>query len=198
MTSGKIMYENFLRIAKSKGLTPYKISKGTGVSCATLTSWKNGDYTPKLDKLKLIADFLQVDLTDITKGGGENRLPILGEIACGSPIFADENIQGFANPCYGINADFCLFAKGDSMIGARIYEGDLVFIRKQPRVDNGEIAAVLVEDSATLKRVYLYPEEEKLVLAPENPKYKPLVFVGDELNQIQILGKAVAFQSEAR
>lgn len=192
------MYENFIRIAKSKGLTPYKISKGTGVSCATLTSWKNGSYTPKLDKLKLIADFLQVDIKDITEGNGENRLPILGAIACGSPVFAEENIEGYASPCYGISADFCLFAKGDSMIGARIYEGDLVFIRKQPRVENGEIAAVLIEDTATLKRVYLYPEEEKLVLAPENPKYKPLVFVGQELLNIQILGKAVAFQSEAR
>ena len=192
------MYENFIRIAKTKGLTPYKISKGTGVSCATLTSWKNGIYTPKLDKLKLIADFFGVDLKDITEGNGENRLPILGAIACGSPVFAEENIEGYASPCYGISADFCLFAKGDSMIGARIYEGDLVFIRKQPRVENGEIAAVLIEDTATLKRVYLYPEEEKLVLAPENPKYKPLVFVGQELLNIQILGKAVAFQSEAR
>lgn len=192
------MYENFIKIAKMKGLTPYKISKGTGVSCSTLTSWKNGDYTPKLDKLKLIADFLGVDIRDITEGNGQNRLPILGTIACGSPIFAEENVEGYASPCYGISADFCLFAKGDSMVGARIYEGDLVFIKKQPRVENGEIAAVLIDDSATLKRVYLYPEDKKLVLAPENPKYKPLVFVGEEMNSIQILGKAVAFQSEAR
>ena len=192
------MYENFIKIVNNKGLTPYKVSKGTGISGATLTSWKNGTYTPKLDKLSKIAEFLGVDLSDITEGGGEHRLPILGEIACGTPIFAEENIDGYASPCYGTRADFCLFAKGDSMIGARIHEGDLVFIKKQPRVENGEIAAVLVEDSATLKRVYLYPEEEKLVLAPENPKYKPLVFVGQELMQVQILGKAVAFQSEAR
>ena len=192
------MYENFIKIAKSKSLTPYKISKGTGVSCATLTSWKNGTYTPKLDKIKSIADFLGVDVSAITEGSGENRLPILGSVACGSPLFAEENVEGYASPCYGIGADFCLFAKGDSMVGARIFEGDLVYIKKQPRVENGEIAAVLVEDSATLKRVYLYPEEGKLVLAPENPKYKPLVFVGKELLGIQILGKAVAFQSEVR
>ncbi len=191
-------YENFIKIVKNKGLTPYKVSKGTGISGATLTSWKNGTYTPKLDKIRQIAEFLGVDIKDITEGGGEHRLPILGEIACGSPIFAEENIDGYASPCYGISADFCLFAKGDSMVGARIYEGDLVFIKKQPLVENGEIAAVLVDDAATLKRVYLYPEEQKLVLAPENPKYKPLVFVGQELDTIQILGKAVAFQSEAR
>ena len=82
------------------------------------------------------------------------------------------------------------------MVGARIYEGDLVFVKKQPRVNNGEIAVVLIGESATLKRVYLYPDEGKMVLTPENPKYKPLVYTGKELNEIQILGKAVAFQSE--
>ena len=193
------MYQNFMKIVTSKGLTPYKVAKGTGISPATLTSWKNGSYTPKLDKLKLIAAFLEVDLSDITDRAGRSRgLPILGEIACGTPIFAEENLEGYASPCHGISADFCLYAKGDSMIGARIYDGDLVFVRKQSRVKNGEIAVVLVEDSATLKRVYLYPEEKKLVLAPENPKYKPLVFIGQELEDIKILGKAVAFQSEAR
>ena len=139
-----------------------------------------------------------LNVADITGAPTDGKLPIIGEIACGSPIFATENIDGYASPCYGVSADFCLLAKGDSMIGARIYDGDLVFIKKQPRVENGEIAAVLIDDRATLKRVYLYPQESKLVLAPENPKYKPLVFVGEELLEIQILGKAVAFQSEAR
>ncbi len=192
------MYENFIKILKSKNITPYKVCKGTGISGATLSSWKNGTYTPKLEKLLLIADFLGVDVADITGAPTDGKLPIIGEIACGSPIFAAENIDGYASPCYGASADFCLLAKGDSMIGARIYDGDLVFIKKQPRVENGEIAAVLIDDRATLKRVYLYPQENKLVLAPENPKYKPLVFVGEELLEIQILGKAVAFQSEAR
>lgn len=193
------MYNNFVKILKSKGLTPYKVSKATGVSGATLTSWKNGSYTPKLDKLKAIADYLEVDLSEITNSPRlENKLPILGAIACGSPIFAEENIEGYASMPSIATADFCLYAKGDSMIGARIFDGDLVYIKKQARVENGEIAAVLVDDSATLKRVYLYKEEQKLVLAPENPKYKPLVFVGSELCDIQILGKAVAFQSEVR
>ena len=193
------MYDNFIKIVKSKGLTPYKVSKGTGISAATLTSWKNGSYVPKLDKLKQIAAFLEVELAAITEGESKERgLPILGEIACGTPIFAEENVEGYATPCHGVSADFCLYAKGDSMIGARIYDKDLVFVKKQSMVKNGEIAVVLVDDSATLKRVYIYPSEQKLVLAPENPKYKPLVFRGQELEQIKILGKAVAFQSEVR
>ena len=81
------------------------------------------------------------------------------------------------------------------MIGARIFDGDIVFIRSQSFVDNGEIAAVIINDEATLKRVYFYPEEEKLVLSPENPKYAPLVYVKRELEGIKIIGKAVAFQS---
>ena len=81
------------------------------------------------------------------------------------------------------------------MVGARIFDGDIVFIRSQSSVDNGEIAAVIINDEATLKRVYYYPNEEKLILNPENPKYAPLLFMGDELNSVKILGKAVAFQS---
>ena len=67
-----------------------------------------------------------------------------------------------------IHADFCLKAKGDSMIGARIYDGDIVFIRKQEMVDDGEIAAVLIGDEATLKRVQYNPEENELLLFAEN------------------------------
>ena len=81
------------------------------------------------------------------------------------------------------------------MTGARIYDGDVVFIRSQSSVDNGEIAAVIINDEATLKRVYYYPTEGKLVLSPENPRYAPLVYVGRELDSVKIIGKAVAFQS---
>ena len=81
------------------------------------------------------------------------------------------------------------------MVGARIYDGDIVFIRAQDTVENGEIAAVIINDEATLKRVYFYRREKKLILSPENPKYAPLVYIGKELRDIRILGKAVAFQS---
>ena len=81
------------------------------------------------------------------------------------------------------------------MIGARIFDGDRVFIRSQPTVDNGQIAAVIIGDSATLKRWYYYPEQSKLILTPENPAYEPLVFVGDELAEVRCLGRAVSFMS---
>jgi len=123
------------------------------------------------------------------------KFPLLGEIACGKPIFADEDRESFVMADMDINADFCLTAKGDSMINARIQDGDIVFIKEMPMVDNGEIAAVIIDDEATLKRVYYYPEKNKLVLQAENPKYEPWVYVNEELNEIRILGKAVYFMS---
>ena len=95
-----------------------------------------------------------------------------------------------------ISADFCLVAKGDSMSGARIYDGDVVFIKKQPIVENGEIAAVIIDNEATLKRWFYYPENQKLILSPANDKYEPFVYVGDELNDIRCLGRAVCFMSK--
>lgn len=123
------------------------------------------------------------------------KIPLLGDIACGVPVFAEEDFTIFVEVASSINADFCLRAKGDSMIGARIYDGDIVFIHKQPTVENGQIAAVIINDEATLKRVSYFPEKNMLILKPENPAYEDFVYVGEELNSINILGKAVAFQS---
>lgn len=125
---------------------------------------------------------------------GRRRIPVLGEIACGAPVYADEQIESYAVEDDGLRADFCLRARGDSMTGARIYDGDLVFVRACSSVENGEIGVVVIEDEATLKRVYYYPEKEKLVLLPENAAYEPLVYLGSELESIKIIGKAVAFQ----
>lgn len=125
------------------------------------------------------------------------KFPLLGNIACGKPIFADEQFEAYVEAGANIKADFCLRAKGDSMIGARIYDGDIVFIHKQEMVDDGEIAAVLI-DEATLKRVYYDQENNVIQLFAENPQYKTMRFVGEELNHIRILGKAVALQTDIK
>ena len=126
------------------------------------------------------------------------RFPLLGDIACGKPIMANEEKELYVEAGANIRADFCLKAKGDSMIGARIYDGDIVFIRKQEMVNNGEIAAVIIDDEATLKRVNYYPEKNLLILKAENSNYEDLVYTGEQLDHIIILGKAVAFQSDVR
>lgn len=124
------------------------------------------------------------------------KKPRLGTIACGKPILAVEEAEVFDDVPEGVNCDFTLKCKGDSMINARVFDGDIVYIRQQEMVDNGDIAAVLIEDETTLKRVRLF--EDHIVLEPENPMYKPLVYWGEEMNTIRILGKAVAFTSAMR
>lgn len=122
------------------------------------------------------------------------RVPMLGEIACGEPITANQVNDVYVQTGTSVKCDFCLKARGDSMIGARIQDGDIVFIHEQPTVENGEIAAVVIDDEATLKRFYAY--ENKIVLQAENPKYEPIVYIGEETEHVRILGKAVSFQSD--
>lgn len=121
------------------------------------------------------------------------KVPLLGAIACGEPIYREED-EWISLP-NDIKADFCLRCQGDSMINARINDGDIVFIKSCPEVDNGQIAAVSIDNEVTLKRVYYYPEKNKLVLNPENPAYEPFVYMNEELNDVRILGRAVMFLS---
>ena len=124
------------------------------------------------------------------------KVPLLGAVACGKPIYKEEN-EWISLPT-DIKADFCLRCEGDSMIDARINDGDIVFIKACPEVDNGQIAAVSIDNEVTLKRVFYYPEKNKLVLYPENKAYEPFVYMNEELNDIRILGKAVVFLSKAK
>lgn len=124
------------------------------------------------------------------------KFPMLGKIACGEPIYANQEYETYIEASANIDADFCLTAQGDSMINARIFNGDIVFVKSQPIVNNGEIAAVIIEDTVTLKRVYMYPN--RLELRPENPMYDVQNYENEELDKIKILGKAVAFQSYVR
>lgn len=199
-------------LRENKGLSQYTFADAFGVSQSTVGGWESGVRRPNVETMKRIAAFFDVtvaylldeepkmppssvaNIFPITK----KRFPLLGEIACGEPIFADENRESYVVSGTDMQADFCLRAKGDSMIGARIMDGDIVFIKEMPIVANGEIAAVIIGEEATLKRVYFYPEKAKLMLVAENPKYEPLMYEGAELNEVRILGKAVAFQSDVR
>lgn len=126
----------------------------------------------------------------------EKCVPLIGDIACGMPILADENIEDYITVPENIDTDFALRCKGDSMINARIFDGDIVFIRQQDDVDNGTIAAVLIEDEATLKKVYKY--HNRVELRAENPLMPTIELEGPELENFKIIGKAVYFLSEIR
>ena len=187
-------------LRKKRGITLEELARRVGTSKQTIHRYENGvisNIPP--EKVVALADALSCAPGDLMGWSDDapsvKRLPLLGRIACGAPIFAEEMRDGYILADSGSEADFCLRASGDSMTGARIFDGDIVFMRAQESVDNGDIAAVIIGDEATLKRVYYSPGEQKLVLTPENPAYSPLVYVGEELSEIKIIGKAVAFMS---
>ena len=128
------------------------------------------------------------------------KVPLLGTIACGEPILATENIESYVDMDSDVHADFALRCQGDSMVNARIMDGDIVFIRKQDKVENGEIAAVLMDDcsesQATLKRVYI--SDDKIRLCAENPNYQDMIFFEEDMNKVRIIGKAIAFLSAVK
>ncbi len=125
---------------------------------------------------------------------GTQRFPVLGTVACGEPVYMEEERELYVDSAVSVQADFVLIAKGDSMINARIHDGDIVFVHKQETVENGEIAVVAIDDEATLKRFYKYAE--MIVLRAENPAYKDMVYTPNDHKDLRILGKAVAFQSD--
>ena len=198
-------------LRKKKGLSQTELGKIIGAAQNTVSNWENNNREIDYKTLELLSNIFECSIEYIMGKTSKieeeshyqnvfpikkKKFPLLGEIACGQPIFASEDRESYVMAGTDINADFCLKAKGDSMIGARILDGDIVFIKEAPMVNNGEIAGVIIGDQATLKRVYYYPEKGKLILQAENPKYEPLVYIGEELNEIRILGKAVAFQSD--
>ncbi|MBR5826635.1 MAG: helix-turn-helix domain-containing protein [Clostridia bacterium] len=196
------------------GLTLEEVGNAVGVGKSTVKKWEDGFISNmKRDKIALLAEVLQISpvtfitgvLTkDITEPQIANiiplpltkNIPLLGDIACGEPILAEENISDYIKADISVHADFALRCKGDSMINARIFDGDIVYIRQQSDVDDGEIAAVLIGDEATLKKVY--KTENKLVLRPCNPMYDDLVYSNDALDSVRILGKAIMFTSLIR
>jgi len=171
-----------------------------------ISRYENNIHTPKqFIIIEDMAEFFGVNINYMTGKSddkyGENilykEIPILGTIAAGMPILAQEDILGHEYIRPNEHIDFCLKVKGDSMIGARIYDGDIVFIHAQPEVENGEIAAVQIEnEEATLKRVYKV--EGSLILHAENPMYKDQVISKKDRKDVTILGKAVMFKSEVR
>lgn len=196
---------------KELDLTMLEVAKKVGVSEATVSRWESGDIANmRRDKIALLANALRVSPSYImgweeTPEAKPNiqhtdiipirtkKVPLLGDIACGEPIMCNQEYDLYIDVAEDLNADFCVRAKGDSMINARIFNGDIVFCRNQPTVENGEIAVVIIDNEATLKRVYKYPN--RIELRPENPTMRPIEYEGPELENVRILGKAIAFQS---
>lgn len=195
-------YKKVKNILKEQKMTYQQLSDISGVSLDTIKGFLSGRRpNPQLSTITKIINALGIN-SGLELFGLENveplpnlrPVPLLGTIACGEPILAEENIEKYVGLPEDIKADFALRCKGDSMINARIFDGDLVFIKQQSEVNNGEIAAVLIDNEATLKRVYKYPSG--IELRPENPLFAPINITPEDKIEVRILGKAVSFLSK--
>ena len=181
------MLEKNRNSKNGKSITPSirtyeKIAHGVGLTVDSLMKLINGNERVALmsSDISSLKNIVPIE---------RRMVPIIGQIAAGKPILADEHIEAFL-PCdTGVHADFGLVVSGDSMIGADIHDGDVVFIRSQPIVDDGQIAAVRIDNEATLKRVYLHPDYVEL--RPENPAYDSIIRRKEEMNDVYIEGLAV-------
>lgn len=214
--------DRFKQLRKQRNLSQQDLANQLGYTKSRVNMYERGEREPSYEVLEEIADYFNVDLdylhgkSDIPNRNewlkainasasapdniipmpSKSSIPLVGDIACGTPILAEENREGDVDLPEHIHADFALRCKGDSMINARIYDGDIVYIRQQDTVEHGEIAVVLIGAEATLKRVFLF--DDHITLEAENPQYRPMVYWGDEMNDVRILGKAVAFTSTVR
>ncbi|OKZ96766.1 MAG: hypothetical protein BHV90_21190 [Clostridiales bacterium 42_27] len=206
MTTGERMKQR----RKEIGLSAEKVAERLGVSPATIYRYEKGDIEKvPVDIFAELAKILQT--TPAYLMGWEEKpepkkptippgfepmpkmkkIPLIGSIACGEPITAEQNIEKMVDVPEYIRCDFSLTCHGDSMVDAGIHDKDVVYIRIQPEVENGEIAAVRIDGEATLKRVYYNPGT--LTLMPANPAYAPMVYTGSQLEEVHIEGKAVGW-----
>lgn len=197
-----IFQKNLINILNERKLTQSELAEKSGITQSSISDYINGKYEPKQDKVDAIASALNVSPSflvgkaepsfDYTAYGllpvSKHKIPVLGTVAAGSPIFADEDLETYIDP-QDIDADFALHVMGNSMIGDGINDNDVVYVRKQGVVGQGEIAVVLVEDEATLKHVYTADGEIQLVAS--NPSYPPIIIRDSDHKNVSILGKAV-------
>ena len=205
--------ERLKSLRSEKGWSQQRLADELNLS-SSINMYERGEREPGFETMEAIADTFNVDMdylygrTDIkiaepiqftsaaVPPGFEPlprmvKKPLIGDIACGQPITAEQNVADYVDVPETVHCDFCLRCHGDSMVDAGIQDNDLVYIRVQPEVEDGEIAAVRIGGEATLKRVYY--DGQSLTLLPANSSYRPKTYSGPELENIRIEGKAVGF-----
>lgn len=201
--------EQLKKLRKERGYTQEQLATLLKISKSAISMYENGNREPNFETEELIADFFNVDISTL-RGKSQTfipegfmpvpkmkKVPRLGVISCGDPINSEENFDGYDDVPLHIVCDFTLICEGDSMTGARINDGDLVYIRQQPTIENGQIAAVLIDGTEKLlKRVYI--SDDSIILQAENPAYPPRSFNKEDMNRVSIIGKAVGFTSVLR
>ena len=202
---------NLKRARKEKKLTQRQLADMIGAKHNSISNWENGVNRPDPDTIGLICGALHVS-PNVLLGSSIHfshpemlpvtiqRVPILGGAACGEPLYAPGDGTEYATTDGDIPCDFALVAHGDSMTGDRIHDGDIVFFKRQEDVEDGQIAAVSIDDGVSIKRVKRLRAPDGSVLFTQllssNPSYNSIDIGGqNETRVVHILGKAVAFKA---
>ncbi len=186
-----------------KNMLNYKYD--LNISKSMISRWENHKSEPLNTYLSAYAREFNLDLNDLLDIEDKNDLsnipglkiikkfvtvPVLGEIACGKPIFCNQNYDNLLQIDADLGRpDFSLTAKGDSMVDAGIYDGDIVFFKNTSLVENGKIAAVIIDNTTTLKR--FFKNEHEIILQPENKSYSPIIIRENDGQEVRILGEMV-------
>ena len=199
---------NIRRLRTDAQLSQAELGKIAGVTDKAVSTWEADIKTPRMGAVEKMAAYFGVPKSAILDDAHPSSVPIppgfeplpkmvkrplVGSIACGQPITAEENIEDYVDVPEDAQCDFCLRCKGDSMIDTGIHDGDIVYIHSQPEVENGQIAAVRIDGEATLKRVFWDKDSQVLQLVPANSAYMPKVYSGQALDGVHIEGRAVGF-----
>lgn len=211
MNNKEIFSNNLNKELEKKNLTPTEFARAIKYPETTVFNWIHCKSYPRIDKIQEMADFFRIYKSDLT----ENKtniselsqipgvklikrfvnVPVLGEIASGKSIFCQQNYEGFFQIDEDlVRPDFCVIAKGNTMLDIGIKDGDLIFFKKTTMVENGKIAAVLIEETVTLKRYY--KNETEVILQAENKTYSPIIIREKDTKNIKILGEMVGMYSK--
>jgi len=204
----EIFAKNLKRYMSENDVDRNELSKHLNIAYTTLSDWINAKKYPRIDNIEILANYFNIDKSDLIEPPGikiredmkpllkytlrqmshKTSIPLIGTIAAGTPILAEQNIERYFDIDTSIHCDFCLRIQGDSMIDAGINNNDIVFIRQQPTLEVGEIGAIQIGEEATLKK--FYKTNDSIILQPANSNYLPQIYTSD--SDIKILGKLVA------
>ena len=204
----QIMAMNIRHYMELNGKSRNDICQALGVKYTTLADWVNGKTYPRIDRIEEMASYFGIEKSDLVeermpkdaipyRKRPTQMIPVVGTVSCGTPLLAEDNIEGYHETSLQDlttgEVYFWLHARGDSMINVGIDEGDLLLIRQQHDVDSGDNAVVSINgDDATLKRII--KKENALILQPENPTYETKIFIGEEMDSVQIRGRLMKLE----